>query len=106
MPDISEGIKKCKGHVLPFGIFQIMSAQKKTKQLDLLLGAVHPDFRDMGLNAVMGLHMIQESQKRKIDYLDSHLELEDNLKMRAENERLGGVVYKKFRIFEKPLSEF
>jgi hypothetical protein len=82
-----------------------MSAQKKTKQLDLLLGAVHPDYRDMGLNAVMGLHMIQEAQKRKIDYLDSHLELEDNLKMRAENERLGGVVYKKFRIFEKPLSE-
>lgn len=105
MPDISEGIKKCKGHVLPFGIFQILLAQKRTKQLDLLLGAVHPDYRDMGLNAVMGLNMIQEAQKRKIEYLDSHLELENNLKMRAENERLGGVVYKRFRVFEKPLTE-
>jgi GNAT superfamily N-acetyltransferase len=105
MPDISEGIKKCKGYVLPFGIFQILHSQKKTKQLDLLLGAVHPDYRDMGLNAVMGLHILQEAQKRKIEYLDSHLELEDNLKMRAENERLGGVVYKRFRIFEKPLNE-
>ncbi len=105
MPDISEGIRKCKGYVLPFGIFQILWAQRKTKQLDLLLGAVRPDYRDIGLNAVMGLHLIQEAQKRKIEYLDSHLELEDNLKMRAENERLGGVVYKRFRVFEKPLND-
>jgi hypothetical protein len=105
MPDISEGVKKCKGYVLPFGIFQILHAQKKTKQLDLLLGAVRDDYRDMGLNAVMGLHLLQEAQKRKMEYLDSHLELEDNLKMRAENERLGGVVYKRFRIFGKALEQ-
>lgn len=103
MPDISEGIKKCKGYIFPFGIFQILYAQRKTKQLNLLLGAVRPDYRDIGLNAVMGLHMMQEAQKRKIEYLDSHLELEDNLKMRAENERIGGIVYKRFRIFEKRL---
>jgi len=105
VPDLSEGIRKCKGYVLPFGIFQILHSQKKSKQLDLLLGAVHSDYRDIGLNAVMGLHLLQEAQKRKIEYLDSHLELEDNLKMRAENERLGGFVYKRFRIFQKPLQD-
>jgi hypothetical protein len=103
MPDISDGIRKCKGYVLPFGIFQIFRAQKKTKQLDMLLGAVHPDYRDIGLNAVMGFYMIGQAQKRGMKYMDSHLEMETNLKMRAENERIGGVVYKRFRVFEKEI---
>ncbi len=103
IPDISEGIRKCKGYVLPLGIFQIMHEQKKTKQLDLLLGAVREDYRDIGLTAVMAVHMLKEAYKRGMEYMDSHLEMESNLKMRAENERLGGVVYKRFRVFEKEL---
>jgi hypothetical protein len=35
--------------------------------------------------------------------MDSHHELETNLKVRAEMERVGGEVYKRFRIFRKPL---
>jgi len=103
MPDISEGIRKCKGYVLPFGIFHIFREQKRTKQLDMLLGAVREDYRDIGLNAVMGVHMIGEAQKRGMEFMDSHLEMETNLKMRAENERIGGFVYKRFRVFEKPI---
>lgn len=103
IPDISEGVRKCKGYVLPFGIFQIFRAQKKTKQLDLLLGAVRADYRDIGLNAVMAIHLLREAQKRGMEFMDSHLEMESNLKMRAENERLGGVVYKRFRVYEKKI---
>ncbi len=101
MPDISEGVKKCKGRVLPFGIFQIMRSQKKTKQLDLLLGAIREDYRNTGLDAILGSAIFQSAKERKIEYIDSHLELETNTKMRAENEKMGGVVYKRFRIFEK-----
>jgi hypothetical protein len=35
--------------------------------------------------------------------LDSHLELESNTKMRAEMEKMGGKIYKRFRIFEKDI---
>jgi hypothetical protein len=35
--------------------------------------------------------------------MDSHLELESNTKVRAEMERAGGKVYKRFRIFMKQL---
>lgn len=103
MPDIGEGIKKSKGRVIPFGIFHIMSSQRKTKQLDLLLGAIRPDYRNVGLDAIMAAELISEAHKSNIEYLDSHLELETNLKMRAENEKLGGKIYKRYRIFEKNL---
>lgn len=104
MPDIGAGVKKAKGRVIPFGIFHIIRSQKKTRQLDLLLGAIHPNYRNCGLDAVLATELIKEAHMAKIEYLDSHLELETNLKMRAENEKLGGKVYKRYRIFEKDLT--
>ncbi|MCB0600741.1 MAG: hypothetical protein KDC28_05920 [Saprospiraceae bacterium] len=103
MPDISEGIRKCRGRVLPFGIFQILRAQKKTKQLDLLLGAIRQDYRNTGLNTILGIEIMRECQKAGMELIDSHLELETNTKMRAENEKLGGTVYKRYRIFQKDI---
>jgi hypothetical protein len=104
MPDISDGIRKCKGHILPFGIFQIFKSQKRTKQLNLLLGAIQEHYRNKGIDTIMGVKMLEEAQKAGLEYIDSHLELENNIKMRAEMEKMGGVVYKRYRIFQKSLS--
>jgi hypothetical protein len=47
--------------------------------------------------------LIESARKRGKSTLDSHLELEYNHKVRAEMERMGGKVYKRFRIFQKEL---
>lgn len=104
MPDISDGIRKCKGHILPFGIFQIFKSQKRTKQLNLLLGGIQEHYRNKGIDTIMGVKMLEEAQKAGLKYIDSHLELENNHKMRAEMEKMGGVVYKRYRIFQKMLN--
>ena len=36
-----------------------------------------------------------------VEVIDSHHELETNTLVRAEMERQGGVVYKRYRIFQK-----
>lgn len=104
MPDISDGIRKCKGHIFPFGLFQIYRSQKRTKQLNLLLGAIQEHYRNKGIDTLMGVRMLEEAQKAGLKYIDSHLELENNLKMRAEMEKMGGTVYKRYRIFQKILT--
>jgi hypothetical protein len=103
MPDISEGVKKSKGFVLPTGFIHILRSQKKTKQLDLLLGAIRKEYRNSGLDTIMGVLMLRDAAKAGFKFIDSHLELENNTKVRAEMEKMGGQVYKKFRIFTKPL---
>ena len=103
MPDISDGIIKSKGHIFPFGIFQIFKSQKRTKQLNLLLGAIQEHHRNKGIDTIMGAKILEEAQKAGLKYIDSHLILENNFKMRAEVERMGGVVYKRYRIFQKSL---
>ena len=74
---------------VPIGIFKILRSGKKTKQLNLLLGAVREDHRGKGLDAVMAARMITSAHEGGFEYIDSHLELEDNLKVRAEMEKMG-----------------
>ena len=47
--------------------------------------------------------IIQSGIKHNMELLDSHLVLENNTKMRAEYERVGCKVVKKFRIYQKEL---
>jgi phage gp16-like protein len=44
---------------------------------------------------------IRSARKAGLKYADRHHELEDNLKVRAEMERLGGKIYKRFRVYKK-----
>ena len=103
MPDISKGIIACKGYVIPFGIFQIIHARKNAKQLNLLLGGIKKECRGRGLDVIMGVLMLETANKFGLQYIDSHLELETNHMVRKEMERMNGVVYKRFRVFKKPI---
>ena len=47
--------------------------------------------------------MLRSAIAAGFETMDSHHELEDNLKMRAEMERVGGQVAKRFRIYQKAL---
>jgi len=101
IPDMTAGIKKARGRLLPFGFIHILRAQKKTKQLDLLLGAIKKEYRGMGLDGLMGMAMISAAQKAGFEIMDTHHEMEANVKVRAEMERIGGQVYKVYRVYQK-----
>jgi len=103
MSHIGDGIQKAKGYLFPFGIFKILAAGKKSNQLNLLLGGIHPDYRGKGLDVMMGVKMMQSATEQGKTIIDSHLELETNIKVRREMEKMGGVVYKRFRVFGKEL---
>jgi hypothetical protein len=103
MRDISDGIKRAGGKLLPFGIFKILSESKRSKKLLLLLGGVKKEYRGKGVDVLMGIKMLQSCIEHQIEMIDIHLVLENNFKMRGECERIGGQVIKKFRIYKKDL---
>jgi GNAT superfamily N-acetyltransferase len=103
MPDVAEGIRLARGRLFPAGLIKIMMASKRTKLLVMLLGAIKDEYRNSGLDALMGVRILEEAREQGMEVIDSHLVLERNVKMRAEYERMGGEVYKKYRIFQKDL---
>ena len=103
MSHIGDGIIKAKGYLFPLGIFKIFAAARKSNQINLLLGGVDPAYRGKGLDVMMGIKMFESAYNLGKRIMDSHLELENNTKVRAEMEKVGGQVYKRFRVFGKSL---
>lgn len=103
IPNLTKGIQKSKGYLFPFGIFRILAASRKTKQLDLMLGAVRRDYQGTGLEIVMGISLIESARSAGFKDVEAHLILENNYKMRAEIERLKVPVHKRFRVYRKEI---
>lgn len=101
IPNMSSGIIKAKGRLFPFGFIHILNARRTAKKLDVYLGAIKEEYRSKGVDVLMGYRMLETAQNAGIEILDSHHELESNVAMRSEMERVGGVIYKKYRIFQK-----
>jgi GNAT superfamily N-acetyltransferase len=103
MPNLTDGVRRAKGRLFPLGLYFIRRASKRTEQLDTLMGAIKKEYRGRGIDVAMTYTTILSAQKAGLKYADSHHELEDNTKVRAEMERLGGKIYKRFRIYKKDL---
>ena len=86
MPNLSEGLRKAKGRLLPFGILYILKEARRTKQLDTLIGGIKKEYRGRGIDVMMGYTTILEAQRAGFEFADSHLESEENMKVRAEME--------------------
>jgi hypothetical protein len=52
---------------------------------------------------MMAVKLLESAKKEGKTVLDSHLMLESNLKVRAELEKMGGQVYKRYRVYQKQL---
>jgi hypothetical protein len=103
MPNLAPGIRRAHGRLLPLGWLWIVRAARRARRLDLLLGGIKEAYRGMGVDVLLGRAMIRSAQQAGFAYLDSHHELETNARMRAEMERMGGRVYKRYRIFQTAL---
>lgn len=103
IPNVVAGIRRARGRLLPLGWLWILRAGRRTDRLDLLLGGIREPDRGTGVDVVLGAAMIRAARDAGFRTMDSHHELEGNTRVRAEMERAGGQVYKRYRVFEKEL---
>lgn len=103
MRDMGKGLKIAKGSLFPLGFIPFLYHQKKSKQLNLLLGAIANDHRNKGLDTLLGVSLFNSAKELGLETVDTHLILEENLKMRKEIERIDGDIYKKYRLYSTKL---
>jgi hypothetical protein len=103
MPDISTGIQKCKGYLLPFGILSVLRSGKKSPRMVAMLGAIDEQYRGRGLDVMMALKILESGRLEGKKEIDGHLVMETNYAMRGEYEHIGGQIYKRYSIFAKSL---
>jgi GNAT superfamily N-acetyltransferase len=105
MPSLSEALRKCGGHLFPFGWYHLLKAlkAKRMTDFDLLLIAVRPDYQDKGVTALIFNEMTPYFMKYGIQRVETTAILEDNNKSRANFEDFDYIQHKRRRAYIKEL---
>ena len=109
IPNVNEVIRDLNGRLLPFGWLKLLWRLKvnrpQTARVPLM--GVRKRHHNSLLGAALALMIIDESRRPGVDYGVKEVELswilDDNKGMRNILESLGGVVYKRYRIYGKGL---
>jgi hypothetical protein len=110
LPNINEAIRDLNGRLLPFGWLKLLWRIKvrfpETARIPLM--GVRKKYHDSLLGAALAFMVIQAPQqraiKRGIKKVEMSWILEDNKGIRDIIESVGGVAYKRYRIYRKDLT--
>lgn len=104
IPSLSEAISKSKGRITLPTLFRVMKAVKKPKIADFALVGVRTEYQSHGLTAVIMKFIIDVMKKYNIEYAETNLNLEDNLKIQQTWKNFEHHQHKRRRCFIKHLN--
>ena len=103
LPDINQVLRHMNGRVLPFGWFHYLTKRKKIDVVRILALGVKKAFQHTGVAAALYVRHIETCRPDGVMTGEAGWILETNEPMNRALEGMGGVVNKKFRIYEKSL---
>jgi hypothetical protein len=109
LPNLNEAIRDLGGKLLPFGwaklLWRLKVSGVKTARVPLM--GIKRSASHGVIGSLLPFLLIDAVRKEALRMGFTHIELswilEDNMPMRRINESLGGIAYKTYRIYEKPL---
>jgi hypothetical protein len=101
--DVSAGLQKANGRLLPFGLLNILMDMRRTKWIALNGAGILPEFQGRGGNALL----YSEIEKTISDFGFEHADLtqvaDTAVQMRSDLINLGGELYKTHRVYRRKL---
>ncbi|MBS3783146.1 MAG: hypothetical protein KGY78_01745 [Anaerolineae bacterium] len=101
-PDVSRGLQRANGRLLPFGIFHILLDMRRTTWISLNGVGILPEYQGLGGNALMYSEMTK-TVKGKFDFVHAELTqvAESAVQMRRDLINLGAKPYKNHRVYRR-----
>ena len=104
MPSLSRGLQKSGGKLFPLGWTHLLKALKgKNDRVDLLLVAIHPDYQNKGVNAMLFQDLIPQYIRKGYVYAESNPEMETNAKVQSQWEAFEPRQHRRRRSYFKKL---
>jgi hypothetical protein len=104
IPDINQVLIKIKkGRLFPTGLIKLLTQKKKIEGIRILLLGVVDGYRKMGIEACLYGRIILAFQEKKMKYAEASWTLDHNDLINKPIEQIGGKLYRKYRILEKPI---
>lgn len=107
VPDVNQALLKARPQPntwsLPLTLAKFLWHRRKIDTLRLMIMGVLPEYRTMGIDALFYVETARSAFAKGYEYCEMSWILESNDMMNRIIERLGGRIYKTYRIYEKPI---
>jgi GNAT superfamily N-acetyltransferase len=104
LPDFNVALHKINGRLLPFGIFKLLYYKRLIKHIRVLtLGVVRRLQTNSGLGAALYMETFRHAVAAGFNQGEFSWTLENNVLINRGMKLLGAEIYKRYRIYEKPL---
>jgi GNAT superfamily N-acetyltransferase len=103
LPDINQALKKINGRLFPFGLLKLLWHSRKIDSVRVLTMGVIPQYQNKGIAAMFNVEMFRNGVRKGYVRADLSWILEDNIVTIRALQRMGGTLYKKYRIYEMGL---
>jgi GNAT superfamily N-acetyltransferase len=103
LPDYNQALRHLDGRLFPFGILKLLWYRRKIDRLRVFTLGLKPEYHRMGIDALFYLTIFHNGLGAGINKAEASWILEDNWGMRRGLERMGGHVYKTYRVYRTEL---
>ncbi len=108
IPDVYQALIRARPQpnnwsLYPLTVPKLLWYQRKVDTYRVLIMGVVPEYRMLGLEAAMIVEVARASFRSGYEHCEMSWILESNDMMNRIIERLGGEVYKTYRVYEKPI---
>ena len=105
LPDYSYALAKIgNGRLFPTGIFKLLASRKKIKVGRLMVMGVKAEHRTRSVFALFGHELYRRAMEYGALGGEASWILEDNYAMTRPMEAMGAKVYRKWRIYDRPIT--
>jgi len=104
MPDYNQVLAKMNGRLFPTGWLTFLRMRRKIDAIHVFIAFVIPEYQRKRVIEALYYAVAREALARGYTWGEGSTVLETNLPMRKENERLGGVHRRTYRIYRKQIS--
>ncbi|MCX6026341.1 MAG: hypothetical protein NTY23_08810 [Chloroflexi bacterium] len=102
-PDVSAALQRARGHLLPFGLVDLMLEMRRTKWVSLNGAGILPEYQGIGGNALLYSEIEKTIGEFKFREADLTQVAESASNMRRDLENVGGRAYKNHRVYRRAL---
>ncbi|NKI32139.1 GTP cyclohydrolase [Croceivirga thetidis] len=103
MPSFSRALQKANGKLFPFGVFHLLRAKKKSKDVIFYLIGIHPEYQNKGVTAIIFNEFYHTFKKRGVENCIRTPELKENTAIRQMWKHFDPVTHKRRRTYRKSL---
>ncbi|HSL72814.1 MAG TPA: hypothetical protein VK864_21355 [Longimicrobiales bacterium] len=104
LPDLNQAFKHMNGRLFPIGLFKFLWYRRKIDRVRVLTLGVVSAYRGRGIDGLLIGRILEAAQPLGMAKGECSWILEDNIPMRKGLDRVGGRIYKTYRVYEKPLT--